>query len=241
MENILLNQKGYGTKILKASYNLFKKNWKTLILMSVVLLALQVIPEFFGESYIIAIVSSIINVIVGLGFMYSVLSLVDGNQISFKEMFTRPSIKDVVFVFLASLVASILTLIGYILLIVPGIILTFGLSQATYLIIDKKAGIIESLKKSWKITNGYKWRIFVIGFRAGLIAIAGLLALGVGIFVALPIVYLMYAKTYRDLVLLSENDQATSTDVPETQNESIESEEVEIEVEEILEGDQTEK
>lgn len=240
MENILLNQKGYGTKILKASYNLFKKNWKTLILMTLVLFVVQVVPELLGESFIVGIVSSILNVFVGIGFMYATLSLVDGDSITFKEMFTRPSGRDIVFVLLASLLSGILTMIGFILLIVPGIILAFGLSQVTYLVIDKKAGIIESLKKSWKITNGYKWRIFVIGFRAGLIALAGVLVVGIGLLVAMPIVYLMYAKMYRDLVSIYENNGESIAEAEVTE-ETTESEEVEIEVEEVLEGDQTEE
>lgn len=51
---------------------------------------------------------------------------------------------------------------GYLLLIVPGVILTLGWSIAAPVLIVEKKGITESISRSWELTNGYKGWIFLL-------------------------------------------------------------------------------
>jgi uncharacterized membrane protein len=54
---------------------------------------------------------------------------------------------------------------GFILLIIPGIILSIRLGFFDYLIVDKNSRIVESLKKSWEITKGqYLEFVFALSF-----------------------------------------------------------------------------
>jgi len=59
---------------------------------------------------------------------------------------------------------------------------------ATYLVIDGKAAIFESIKKSWSMTQGKVWFLVLFGIQAIIIALLGILALFVGLLVAIPII-----------------------------------------------------
>ena len=56
---------------------------------------------------------------------------------------------------------SIVISIGFVLFIIPGIILTFGLAMSSLIVIDTDLGPIDALKKSWSMMKGYKWNYFV--------------------------------------------------------------------------------
>ena len=83
---------------------------------------------------------------------------------------------------LSSICYCLAVLGGFILLIIPGIIVMIMLQMYTYLIIDKGLGPIEALKRSRVITKGQRWRLFVFGSLLVLLNIAGLLCLVVGLF-----------------------------------------------------------
>jgi len=52
-------------------------------------------------------------------------------------------------------------MLGFLLFIIPGIILMLKLLSGFFLIVDEDLGVIDALKKSWKITKGFKWKLFL--------------------------------------------------------------------------------
>lgn len=100
----------------------------------------------------------------------------------------------------ASLLNGVLVLFGFLLLVIPGIILTLSLQFFSYFIIDRKAGIVSSLQDSWELTRGVKMKLLVFGLAlAGLNAI-GILLLGIGIVVTMPVSMLAGAMVYDRLL-----------------------------------------
>jgi hypothetical protein len=61
---------------------------------------------------------------------------------------------------------------GYILLIIPGIIVLQSISLSSAIIAAEDTGPVETLKRSWRLTEGYRWKIFVTGFLCGIISMA---------------------------------------------------------------------
>ena len=61
------------------------------------------------------------------------------------------------------LLELLIVIAGFVLFVIPGIIASLGLVFATYLVIDRGMQPIASIKESWRITNGNKWRIFLLG------------------------------------------------------------------------------
>jgi uncharacterized membrane protein len=68
-----------------------------------------------------------------------------------------------------------------------------------FLVIDRGLGPIQALKESHRITQGYKWTLFVFCLLLVLVNLAGLLALVVGIFVSAPVSLLALTHAYRVL------------------------------------------
>ena len=105
--------------------------------------------------------------------------------------------------FLTFLGASILLMltiaVGFILLIVPGIIFALMFMFTTFIVIDREFGPIDSMKESRRLTYGHKWKLLGLSLLLVLINLLGLAALFVGLFVTVPISSLALTHAYRVL------------------------------------------
>jgi len=126
-------------------------------------------------------------------------------------------VKDMFYVFenwlnavLANLLVAVIVGIGFVLLVVPGIIFACKLAFVPFLVVERKMEAIEAVKASWKMTRGYAGRIFLIGLLAIHISIAGLLCFGVGIIVASMWIGLVFASLYHAVTV----SKKTSEEVP---------------------------
>jgi uncharacterized membrane protein len=99
----------------------------------------------------------------------------------------------------ASILCSIVILIGFICLIVPGIILALRLQFYGYLILEKGLRPVEALRQSWAMSRGQTWRLFLLLLAMIGVVLLGALALGVGLLVAVPLVGVAIAFVYRKL------------------------------------------
>ena len=97
------------------------------------------------------------------------------------------------------LLFNVIVLIGTAFLIIPGVYLFLRLQFCFISMVDENTGIIESLKRSWSITKGYSLQLFILLLIMILISFIGSVALFVGIFIATPLIVLMYVYAYRKL------------------------------------------
>ncbi len=142
----------------------------------------------------------IINTIIGMGLIKIALEFVDKKKPKFSDLFHT---KNLVNFILASLIRGVITLIGFILLIIPGIIFSIRLQYATYLVIDKNLPPVDAVKKSWDMTKGNAWNLFFFIILLVLVNILGALLLLVGLFVTVPLTMIATAFVYRKLLLHS--------------------------------------
>ncbi|HEX2969942.1 MAG TPA: hypothetical protein VHO46_12655 [Bacteroidales bacterium] len=101
---------------------------------------------------------------------------------------------------LANLLVTALIVMGFFLLIIPGIILACRLVFVSYIIMDKKVDPIEAVEMSWRLTRGHGWRIFLMGIVSFFIILFGLLMLIVGIFPAIMWVASSFASLYESVL-----------------------------------------
>lgn len=97
------------------------------------------------------------------------------------------------------ILTSIIVLIGFVLLIIPGIIAALGLMFVTYLIVDRHMNPIDAIKESWRITKGHKWELFLLALALIGLNIVGFLLLLVGLLVTVPVSMLAVVHVYRTL------------------------------------------
>jgi uncharacterized membrane protein len=99
----------------------------------------------------------------------------------------------------ASILLSLAVAIGFVLLIVPGIIFGLMFMFATFIVIERELGPIDAMNESHRLTRGHKWQLFGFVLLLVLVNLLGLLALLVGIFVSIPVSTLAFVHAYRVL------------------------------------------
>jgi uncharacterized membrane protein len=128
------------------------------------------------------------------GVSFAFLKAARGNQLNVKDMFDV--FQNYLNAVLANLLVLVIIVIGFVVIIVPGIIFMCKFAFVPYLVVDRRMDVIEAVKESWRMTRGYAWKVFLMGLLAIPIAITGLLCVGVGIIVAIMWVRLAFASLY---------------------------------------------
>ena len=99
-------------------------------------------------------------------------------------------------VVLANLLVSAIIGIGFMLLVVPGVIFACRLAFVRYLVMDKKMEPVEAVEESWRMTRGHANSIFFMGLLALGIIIAGAICFGVGVIPAYMWIRCAFASMY---------------------------------------------
>jgi uncharacterized membrane protein len=182
-------------------------------------------PWFFvGFSVLVFLVSMVSNTInttlhdSGMGFLGFLISLLISLYLSFGQihLFLRAHdsveqvqandfwvLKRFGYYILLYLVLTVALIVGFILFIVPGIILALITMFSLYIYIDTELTPIEALKESSRITKGHLWQLFLFSLTLIGINILGALALLVGLFVSVPVSLLATIHVYRSLERIS--------------------------------------
>lgn len=100
---------------------------------------------------------------------------------------------------LTALLVGVICLVGFILLIIPGIIAALALGMSLYLVMDKGMGPVEAIKESMRITRGNRVRLLLLMLAIILINVLGFIALLIGLFVSVPVSVLAMVHAYRTL------------------------------------------
>jgi uncharacterized membrane protein len=97
---------------------------------------------------------------------------------------------------LANLLVFAICGIGFVLLVVPGIVFACRLAFVPYLVMDRGLDPVAAIEKSWNMTRGHGWRIFGMFLVAIPVFMLGFLLLGIGAFFAALLVSCAFASLY---------------------------------------------
>jgi uncharacterized membrane protein len=182
-------------------WDTFKENPFELVLLAVIVLGVSVVFSYLrtqiqnsGWGSLVSLVSLVASAIVSIGAIKITLDYVYKRKTSLKLIFTQW--KYFWRYLLASIIYGFVVVAGLILLVVPGIIWSIKYGYFGYAIVDKDMGIAQSLSESSRITMGYKGQLFWFKIVLGLVQLLGFIALGVGIFIAYPVVLLAETWVY---------------------------------------------
>ena len=158
---------------------------------------------------IVQIVSLLISCIFMLGYVKNIFQALDGEEPQFSA-YGQQSRKIITYL-IANILFSIAVCIGTVLLIIPGIYLYLRLQFFTAFIVEEDCGIIESLQKSWNMTQGQTLPLFLLLLTMIGTAIVGCILFFVGFFVAIPLIYMMQCYTFRKLNTISTEEEVQQT------------------------------
>jgi len=101
---------------------------------------------------------------------------------------------------LAYFMMGVLAAVGFILLIIPGIIVILMFSQVFFIMgEDKEISAYDALVKSMNMMKGYKWKFCRILLRLMGLAILCVFTLGIGFIWLMPYQNVVFAKFYDDI------------------------------------------
>jgi uncharacterized membrane protein len=146
-------------------------------------------------SAVSAILSWIFQMMISLGTLRFYLKAHDDvHSLKFAEFGKMDNFWNYAFTYI---LYGLIVVAGFLLLVIPGIIWSYKYFFAPYLAAERGLGPIEALKESARLTNGNKWRMFVMFSVLAIVALCGLLALFVGLLVAIPVMTIAQIHLYR--------------------------------------------
>lgn len=184
----------HAWSILKADF------WTLLLIGFVAWLLVGVIGSVIGRlgsagSAVSFLYQILVATPISFGAAYAWLRAVRGLKPEVGDLFV-PFQRNYISVVLAGVLLEIVVAVGFVLLIVPGIVLAVRLAFVPFLVVDEGLGAIQALQESWRRTSGYSWTLFGAALLAIVIVIVGLILLIVGTIPATMLVYLAFASLY---------------------------------------------
>lgn len=159
----------------------------------------QCSPSFFttliGQA-LISLAASVVVSALGAGLIKSALNVVDGLEVNVGDIFgyaTKPAVLTT-----AALI-GVGTFIGTVACIVPGIIFGFVTAFAMFFVVDKEMAPVDAIKASISFMTANLGSTLVFYLLGIATMIVGLIACGIGVFVAAPVVAIAAAYTFRTL------------------------------------------
>ena len=199
-----------------------KENWMMFLLISAVYNLVLYIPETYNRMFkiidwetleksgelilgstpmiisyvLLVLVFMIISPILNYNVIKSYLQMSDGLSVRLKDLFKfeKGQGKKVIRFYFGFLAYSIVMILGFMALIIPGIYFMFTYMFVPYLLVDKDVSIKEAFRLSKEATNGNKKQLALMVLASFGVVFLGVVALLVGIIPAMII--LSFAGTY---------------------------------------------
>lgn len=155
-------------------------------------------PLILAISGVMLVVSMIVTGVMDMGSARYNLNLIDRRPAELGDLFTGiPRFADAL---VMHLVSTLLTLLGFCLLIVPGVMMTYGFAMAPYILADtEECSGWEALTRSWNLMNGHKLELFWLELTFIGWELLSSLTLGLGSLALNPYKAAARASFYRDL------------------------------------------
>lgn len=197
------------------------------LFVAVIILGLSFIAQAIGATtaFFVNLFSGILQIIFGIGFIYIALTILSDQTPTFQMLFSKFRlfwkyigtnicsgalvVTPVLIGFapyaiftafgvtsqIINILLGIFALVGIILAIVISIRLQF----ATYFVVSEMHGPLVSIKESLRGTRGEIWKLFLLVIVLLLINFIGILGLGIGLLVTIPISKLAITATFKKL------------------------------------------
>ena len=148
-------------------------------------------------SWVFGLISWVISMIIGAGIVRGALDITEGKELDPKTLLSPHKLPEVI---IASILIGFATFIGFILCVIPGILVAFFTSYTLYFLMDREEiGAVDAIKASYEFTKNNAGNV-ILWFLLSVVAwFVGALICGIGLIVAVPVVLIGTAYTYKTL------------------------------------------
>ena len=148
--------------------------------------------------------TSVINLLLSplyVGICVYLVNLIKGKKFQVEQLFSK--FNNYLRTILTVIIAGIIIVIGFCLLIVPGIIAILALSLVMFLLADERfnnLSAMEIIKKSAELTKGHKMELFLLGLEYVVKFFLSIFTLGIWLIWLVPEYQLTLTKFATDLI-----------------------------------------
>jgi uncharacterized membrane protein len=151
-------------------------------------------------AIIVGIIGWFVTLLVGAAIQsayYSgVLDIANGQPVSIGSFFKPRNIGNVI---IATLIVGVITAIGFVLCIVPGVIASILLMFTVVALLDRNLPPVDSVKASFELAKANFGPVFITWLVIVATVAVGALLCGVGLLVAIPVAALIEVYAWRKL------------------------------------------
>ncbi len=191
---------------LRFGWTTTKANLKPLLLLGLVGAFLMLLGQALngegrgpsgGLQALMLLLVQVLQVALTLVWIRVALKLHDGQRL---EWSNPAALLGDFFTFLLTWILYLLVVtVGFVLLVVPGVIWGLKFGYSSFLVVDRKLDPIEAFRESSRLTSGVKGQLFWFALLLFGLNLLGAIALGVGLFVTVPTTVIAAAYVFRKL------------------------------------------
>ena len=192
---------------LTEAFDIFKQNVGGFLGFTALLLGLNVLPNLMGfpmdeegliTSGLFSIAIGFISIPLGVGPALVAKKIYHNEPYEFNDFFG--GFKHFGNLLIAAILMMFAVMAGVFLFVFPGIYLAIAFSWAYFMVIFPGLSSVDALSTSRKVIHKNWFKIFLFLIVLGLVAIAGLFAFGVGLFVAMPVISIAQYVAYEKVI-----------------------------------------
>ena len=186
--------------ILKGNYNKVIVPFFLFAIISGVLQNKDIISSIYSDygvfsGAVYSVLVLVVGSVIAVGLASFSLSIIEG-QIDINKLKDGLSIVNKAFIFYVLYI--VIVVLGFICLIIPGIIFSLMFSQVYYILCkDPEIGVIDAFKKSAAMMNGHKWQYFKLSLRYGFYFFLSIFTLFIWALWLFPQMYTSYALFHK--------------------------------------------
>ncbi len=192
--------------LMKEAKKSLSGKWLLVIGTFLVYLVIIAFPTAIIKPYILQSILSLLQALsipaLMLGINIFSLSIARDEDASFEDLWTGfaewwRAIK-------VTFLVNIIILLSLILLIIPGVIMALSYSMVYFILADDDLGAIDTLRKSRKMMDGYKWKNFRLQLRFLGLFLLCFFPMGIAVFLSAPnVTPLYYFDNFYSVIPLS--------------------------------------
>lgn len=182
----------------------FTQNIGPLIITGLIVFGIQVVFGIVGRGthdstslyLLVQAASFVVSLMIAAGIVRASLGVTSGERFDTAKVFSADQLGQVI---VAAVITAILTVIGLFLLVLPGLVVLFFTQYVYYFVVDRGQGGIEAIGSSFRFVADNLGATLLYFLLSIAVIILGVICLLVGVLVAIPVVFLGQAYTYRKL------------------------------------------
>ncbi|MBD1910102.1 MULTISPECIES: hypothetical protein [unclassified Leptolyngbya] len=204
-------QQGYTVKIgdyIQRGWGVMQQNLGGFIGFTVVIVLISLIPAALGQRLgpLASLAVNVISPILLAGYLIVAFKILKRQSTTFNDFFQGFS--NFLPIFLTSLLVSIFTFLGFLVLILPGVFLAVAYAFSIPFVVGRKFDFWEAMEASRKVVTKNWFPMFLFLLAIVVLNVVGALLLGVGLLFTIPLSYCAIAVAFEDIVGLPISDSS---------------------------------